>query len=311
MLAHGMLRHIQTGSILRSSDALKAFGIASLREKHRYFLDSIKAHGADNGGSISLRETSSNLVHICINNSNRRNAISGTMMNDLADIVDMLTLSEQRPAPTCAIVSGSGDFFSSGADFQLATEYVNTSERGHQMSLFMTDALNRLRRAPIVSVAVINGPALGGGSEILTATDFRVFSKDAYVSFVQAKMGVTPGWGGTKRLVDLIGSRQALRLLGTSATISAEKALSIGLADDVVDLSGNSEDDVVNAGTQFLEPFLKQPYPDAIKSIKNVVASFGNFTEEGAEEYESYIFSTRWGGADNQAAIQGFLNRKK
>ncbi|KAJ3317677.1 enoyl CoA hydratase domain-containing protein 1, partial [Gonapodya sp. JEL0774] len=69
--------------------------------------------------------------------------------------------------------------------------------------------------------------AIGGGAETTTACDFRVMHPMATVRFVQAKMGVVPGWGGANRLTRLVGAKEALRLLGTTENINAEQALYI------------------------------------------------------------------------------------
>jgi ethylmalonyl-CoA/methylmalonyl-CoA decarboxylase len=74
-------------------------------------------------------------------------------------------------------------------------DIVNTPERGLMMSKYMTDALNRLRQSDIISIAAINGKAIGGGAELTTTTDFRIMSEsiDNYISFIHAKLGAAPG----------------------------------------------------------------------------------------------------------------------
>jgi enoyl-CoA hydratase/carnithine racemase len=61
--------------------------------------------------------------------------------------------------------------------------------------------LSLCRRAPLITVAALGGPAMGGGAELATSTDFRVMSTKAKIQFVQSRMGVSCGWGGTSRLV--------------------------------------------------------------------------------------------------------------
>jgi enoyl-CoA hydratase/carnithine racemase len=74
-----------------------------------------------------------------------------------------------------------------------------------RMSAYMTATLNRLAQVPVVSVAAVDGFAMGGGFELTTACDYRVAAHTAVLQSVHAKMGVTPGWGGCSRLVQLIG----------------------------------------------------------------------------------------------------------
>ena len=75
---------------------------------------------------------------------------------------------------------------------------------------------------------------MGGGAELSTLTDFRLASPGASVSFVQARMGVAPGWGGARRLVELVGRRRALLLLLTSAKLGSQEGADIGYFDDVL-----------------------------------------------------------------------------
>lgn len=73
---------------------------------------------------------------------------------------------------------------------------LNKADLAHAKNLFMTEVLQRLSRLPCVSFAVIHGPAVGGGAELVTACDFRIMAEDqndAYIQFVHAKMGLTPG----------------------------------------------------------------------------------------------------------------------
>ncbi|ETV82952.1 hypothetical protein, variant 2 [Aphanomyces astaci] len=117
------------------------------------------------------------------------------------------------------------------------------------MSRVMTHALTRLRRLPFPSVAVVEGAAIGGGAEITTACDFRVLARSASIQFVHGRMGVSPGWGGGARLVQLVGRQRALRLLGRTEKVAAADAEVLGLADAVV------EDNAVDAGAvSFVRP---------------------------------------------------------
>ncbi|KAG7273241.1 hypothetical protein CRUP_001337 [Coryphaenoides rupestris] len=76
---------------------------------------------------------------------------------------------------------------------------------GMKMCMFMQDALTRLLRLPLVSVALVEGRALGGGAELTTACDFRLVTRDSRIQFVHKHMGLVPGWGGAARLVPIRG----------------------------------------------------------------------------------------------------------
>jgi len=84
-------------------------------------------------------------------------------------------------------------------------------------------------------VAAIEGQALGGGAEILTACDMRLMTKSAKIGFVNILMGVSTGWSGGTRLTHLLGYTNALDLLASGRVVSAEEALQLGLVNHVFD----------------------------------------------------------------------------
>ena len=276
--------------------------IQSLSARHSSLLKMIESHGITDGGQITLNYINGNVADIRICNNAKRNAISGVMMNELAAIVDELNKADHLIA---LIIRGGGDFFCSGADLTLARDYINTPERGRMMSAFMTEALNCLRESPLVSVAMLSGSALGGGAEVSTTADYRIYCQPSHtsptsVTFVHAKLGVTPGWGGAARLQSIVGRGNALKLLGTSCSIFGDEAIRIGFAESIV--TTTSEQDVIDAAMSFLDPFLKQRYPEAVRSAKRVVSALAVNPITG-REVESNAFASRWAGKDNTSAI--------
>ena len=207
---------------------------APLAECHREFLDLVRSHG---GGNIHMNHRGS-YIELIIDNAKKRNSITGKMMNQFAEIVDKLvpaySTSGAENSVVGVILTGSGkDAFCSGADLTLAREVLNTPAKGGLMSAFMTDALNRLRQSDLISICSLNGPALGGGSEIVTACDFRIMPSDEnnYIQFIHAKIGACPGWGGARRLTSIVGRNQALLACAGSLKLTPQKALDMHLVD--------------------------------------------------------------------------------
>jgi enoyl-CoA hydratase len=94
--------------------------------------------------------------------------------------------------------------------------------------------LRRLERLPKVTVAAINGFALGGGLEIALACDLRVAAESARLGLPEVTVGVIPGWGGTQRLARLVGRGVAKDLVLTGRRIDAAEALALGVVNRVV-----------------------------------------------------------------------------
>ena len=234
----------------------------TLAADHAEFLELVRDHGE---GSITLTRDVSNstIAVLTLHNETKKNAISGRMMMELAHILDTLlaypekiTSNQQNDNSSESIVGliirGQGRIFCAGADLTLVRDKVNTSERGLMMSRFMTDALTRLRQSRFITVALLTGPAVGGGAELSTVADYRIMIQEQsrgekkesrekemgdssnHICFIHASLGASPGWGGAYRLQSIVGRSNALRLLGSCVKVNAEQALSMGLVDQVV-----------------------------------------------------------------------------
>lgn len=133
----------------------------------------------------------------------------------------------------CVILTGAGEkAFVAGADInELAkltpVEGKTTSESGQQV--FLT-----IERFPKPVIAAINGFALGGGCELALACHIRIASEKAQLGLPEVTLGIIPGYGGTQRMVRLLGKGKALELILTGDRVSAEDALKIGLVNKVV-----------------------------------------------------------------------------
>ena len=240
------------------------------------------------------------IATISLDNPRSRNALTGVMMCQLADHVTQL--EAQLPPPGAGgselvglVLRGEGGTFCAGADLRFAAQELQTSDDGALMSALMNTTLLRLRKLPLISVAAIDGYAVGGGAELATATDFRVLSADAVVRFVQVKMGVTPGWGGGGRLTSIVGRKEALRLLGSGVPAPASDALAVGLADHVAPPGVAA----ASAAAAFLAPYTQQANPAAVRVIKSVVSNADVNTscddDSGVVVREAALFEQMWG----------------
>lgn len=124
--------------------------------------------------------------------------------------------------------------FLAGADLR-EVEAIADEGQARAFAGTVMNALARLERIPAVVIAAIDGDVYGGGCEVISACDLRVAERGVALSFKQTRIGVASGWGGTTRLVRLVGLGAAKRLLLTGAPCSAEEALRVGLVDELVD----------------------------------------------------------------------------
>ncbi len=230
----------------------------------------------------------------------RRNALSGRMLAQLADAVDALEAWEGATL----LVRGQGGFFCAGADLNMLAAHIHSADDGRDLGAFVRETLTRLRRLPVISVAAIEGGALGGGAELTTACDHRVLARDASLRFVQVRMGVCTGWGGGPRLVGLLGRGRALELLGTAVQVQAQRALALGLVDRVAPV-GEAD----RVASELLSAYRIHPAP-AVRAMKAVVAVADDAVLDEALAVEAHHFGSLWGGQANRAALAPRRSKK-
>ena len=177
-----------------------------------------------------------------------------------------------------------GKVFVAGADVkelakldeEQAREYVTL---GHGV---MAD----LAALPSITVAAIQGAAIGGGLEVALACDFRLAVRSAKLGFPEVSLGLMPAWGGVGRLMKLVGMSRAKRLFLSAVPLSAEDGLGWGLVDEVV----NSPEDLLARTRAFCRSFYRAG-PRAVALAKRAARDFddlGSFMEclQGKESRE-------------------------
>ncbi|MBP2026055.1 enoyl-CoA hydratase-related protein [Peptoniphilus stercorisuis] len=177
-----------------------------------------------------LMEVENEVAVVTINRPKSLNALNS---ETLAELNETFKEIEKRKDIRVVILTGSGaKSFVAGADI---SEMVNASAaEGRQMGMLAFEAFKRLEDMPQVTIAAVNGFALGGGCEISMACDIRVAADNAKFGQPEVGLGILPGFGGTQRLPRLVGKGRAKELIFTTDMIDAEEAYRIGLANKVV-----------------------------------------------------------------------------
>jgi enoyl-CoA hydratase len=139
---------------------------------------------------------------------------------------------EQNKNIRVVIVTGAGvKSFVAGADI---SEMVDaTPEEGRAMATLADQVFCSLEKMPAVTIAAVNGYALGGGCELAMACDIRVAAENAIFGQPECSLGILPGFGGTQRLARLIGKGRAKELIFTCDRIDVQEAYRIGLVNKI------------------------------------------------------------------------------
>ncbi|XP_052501790.1 ethylmalonyl-CoA decarboxylase isoform X1 [Budorcas taxicolor] len=248
------------------------------------------------GGSIDLQKENNGIGILTLNNPSKMNAFSGVMMLQLLEkVIELENWTEGKGL----IVRGAKNTFSSGSDLN-AVKALGTPEDGMAICMFMQNTLTRFMRLPLISVALVQGRALGGGAEVTTACDFRLMTTESEIRFVHKEMGIIPSWGGATRLVEIIGSRQALKVLSGALKLDSEKAFHIGMVEDI--LQSSDETECLKEAQEWLQQFIKGP-PEVIRALKKSVSCCKELCLEEALQSERDLLGTVWGGPANLEAV--------
>ncbi|MHA1569590.1 MAG: enoyl-CoA hydratase/isomerase family protein [Alphaproteobacteria bacterium] len=159
------------------------------------------------------------------------NAISPDFAKGLSDVIDQAAANKDL---SVLHLRSDQRFFSAGADLAYIETVFAMDDPAKVMAEFVADLQNTLQRLedlPILTIAEINGGALGGGFEIALACSLRVAADDAVVGLPEAHHGLIPGAGGTQRLTRLCGRGVSGRVILTGEMVKGADALRMGMVE--------------------------------------------------------------------------------
>jgi enoyl-CoA hydratase len=148
-------------------------------------------------------------------------------------------LARARELPDCAalVFSGSGRFFSAGADIKLmhsAHSDQAQSARLIELARTMQQTFDDIERFPAPTIAAINGIATGGGLELALACDLRIAADEARLGLTETRIGLIPGAGGTQRLVQVAGRAVASKMILAGELVSGTEAARLGVVHEAL-----------------------------------------------------------------------------
>lgn len=180
-------------------------------------------------------EPIADIAVIKINRPEALNALNTDVILELSRTLDIIGVDDGIKA---VIITGVGErSFCAGADISYMVNI--TPIMAEKYASAAQDVLNKIEKLEKPVIAAINGFALGGGCELAMVCDIRIASSNAKLGQPEVTIGIPPGWGGTQRLLRIVGPAKAKELIFTGRTISAEEAEKIGLVNKVISLGPN------------------------------------------------------------------------
>lgn len=266
-----------------------------------------------------------------INRPEALNAMNIDVISELSRTVDIVGGDDSIKV---VIITGAGEkSFCAGADISYmvnidpitAEKYASTAQ----------SVLNKIERLEKPVIGAVNGYALGGGCELAMVCDIRIASSNAKLGQPEVTIGIPPGWGGTQRLMRLVGPAKAKELVFTGRMVSAEEAFQLGLVNNVISLTSDdnlppevAEDDkekqkernnqiakllnnkLMNECVSLAKQIAKNSF-NAVKVSKMLINRGMDADLETGLRLEIYGWSLCFAHEDRQKMMSDFLNKSK
>ncbi|RMG33750.1 MAG: hypothetical protein D6732_11630 [Methanobacteriota archaeon] len=242
-----------------------------------------------------------NIAKLTITREKALNAINSQVLKELGQAIDKI---EENRDIRIVIITGSGEkSFVAGADI---SEMVKLSPM--EAREFLTQGqrvLDRIENLKAITVARINGYALGGGLELALACDIRIASDNALIGLPEVSLGLIPSFGGTQRLTRVVGSGNAKYLILLGKRLSAQEALEYGIVNEVVakEELDKAVDNIVST--------LSRMAPIALTAAKHAIYMASQTDLYSGQELEVNYASMCFSTDDLREGMNAFLEKRK
>ena len=237
---------------------------------------------------------------LTVNRPDRLNALDREVLGQLRGALEELA---GHAGTRCLIVTGAGKAFVAGADIAAMREM--SPEEAREFSREGHRTFDMIEALAFPAIAAVNGFALGGGCELALACDFAYASEKAKLGQPEVKLGVIPGFGGTRRLARRVGAARARELIYTGRMIGADEALRVGLVNAVFPAEALMTEVRKTAAN------IASMGPLAIAGAKRVILEGADSPLPEAKAREVDAFARCFDTADQREGMAAFLDKRE
>lgn len=240
-----------------------------------------------------------NAAWITINRPEVKNAFREQTLDELADAFE---LTREDPTIACAVVSGAGGAFSAGGDFH-AMMRLNKAN-SYMWNDRMLKVAMTIRNLPIPVIAMVEGPCVGGGHELMLWCDLVIAAENATFGQTGTRVGACPTVGATQYLAKLIGERRAKEMIFLCKTYSGKEAAEIGLANIAV-----PEDELRRKVEEVCRQIVG--YSGQTLRATKVSLNFDSDSLYPSWQHGMELLANIWGTEESLEGMNAFLEKRK
>lgn len=246
-------------------------------------------------------EVEEEIALVTINRPKVLNAVDFNVIKEAGKVFGEL---EERTDVRAIILTGAGDkAFIAGGDIGAMNSL--TMDEAHRFVAAGQRVIYDIERSSKLTIAAINGFALGGGTEIALGFDIRIASDNAKLGLPEVSVGLIAGWGGTQRLSRIIGKGRAKYYIMTGEMISAEEAEKIGLVSRVV-----PQEELIPLCKKIAGEILKNSPIAVLQSKKSINEGLNMSLDQGLK-YEADAWLVNYATEDRNEGLCAFLEKRK
>ncbi|RAH12691.1 MAG: hypothetical protein CMB05_003805 [Methanobacteriota archaeon] len=250
------------------------------------------------------------IAKVTINRPDKLNALNQDVTSS---IKEMCKWADENDSIRCVVITGAKpnpppegkrakpNAFVAGADI---TEFVGKGSQEIR-EMFRDNAIEAIWNLKKPTIAMVDGFALGGGCEVACSCDIRIASDRSIFGTPEIKLGLIPGYGGSQRLVHLVGYGRAMEMMMTGNNVSAENAYRMGIVNHLCTPENLEEKTMEIAQT------IASKSMHTLRIAKQTIrASLDNGITDGVE-IEAIAFANLFDTEDKEIGVQAFLNRSE
>lgn len=248
---------------------------------------------------VLVDQISPKIGEIKINKPQSLNALSSGVLKELTSAIEQF---EADANIRVIIFTGEGKSFVAGADISEMRDM--SVDQANDYALLGAKLFQKIETLDKVTIAAVNGFALGGGCELAMACDIRIASEKAKFGQPEVGLGITPGFSGIRRMIEIVGEAKAKEYIFSGSMFDALEAEKIGLVNKVV-----SPDALMEETIGLAELIASKSFNSVITSKKLMSTIKGDIDKAVKEQSE--FFAGCFGHPDQKTGMNAFLNKEK